>query len=247
MPSGSSITGPVQYRPSINEQQDYWDKRWERSRTPNQYQLTRSEKVLEYLRSLQLDRPKILDMGCGTGWFTEQLSHLGVPLGIDLSETAIDVARSLFPNINFMAGNLYELVFPEKEFDVIVSQEVISHVEDQVKLMDMMAQLLKPNGYLILTTVNKFVIERTYQASDPREHIKEWLSKKALKRLLQPNFQILRATTVIPMGDQGILRLVSSHKVNRLLELAVPRRRLDALKEWAGCGYTRVVLAQKRV
>jgi len=127
-----------------------------------------------------------------TGWFTEKLSHLGDPLGIDLSETAIDVARSRFPHINYMAGNLYDLSFPVESFDVIVSQEVIAHVEDQVRLVDLFARLLKSEGYLILTTVNKFVIERTHQDPDPREHIKDWISRRALKRLLQSNFRVIR-------------------------------------------------------
>lgn len=232
--------------PSLDEQQQYWDERWDRQKMPNAYQLTRSEKVLEYIRSLPLDQPKILDLGCGTGWFTEQLSHLGDTIGTDLSEVAIDVARSRFPHVNYIAGNLYELSFPQESFDIIVSQEVIAHVEDQVKLMEIMTQLLKPQGYLILTTVNKFVIERTYQGPDPSAHIKDWLSMKTLKFLLDPDYRLLKSTTVIPMGNRGILRLVNSYIFNAPMRLFISRDRLDALKGWAGCGYTRVLLAQKK-
>jgi len=40
------------------------------------------------------------------------------------------------------------------------------------------------------------------------------------------------------MGDRGILRIVNSYRFNAVLELLIPRHRLDTLKGWAGCGYT---------
>ncbi len=235
----------VQHHPTLSEQQRYWDRRWDGTRAPNEWSLRRGDTILAFLRSLPLDDPKILDLGCGTGWFTEKLSHLGQVMGIDLSETAITLARSQFPHIRFIAGNLYDIALPAEHFDVVVSQEVIAHVDDQVKYLDRAAWILKPGGYLVVTTANKFVIERLSWDPQPPEHIEQWLNMKSLKRLLQPRFRVLCTTSILPMGDGGILRLINSYKVNAALGLLIPRHCLERLKERAGLGYTLVALAQK--
>jgi 2-polyprenyl-3-methyl-5-hydroxy-6-metoxy-1,4-benzoquinol methylase len=53
---------------------------------------------------------KILDAGCGTGNYTKFLNDLGFNcLGIDLSDKLLEVAKSKFPTILFMQGNLLDL------------------------------------------------------------------------------------------------------------------------------------------
>jgi hypothetical protein len=110
------------------------------------------------------------------------------------------------------------------------------------------ATVLRPGGYLILTTVNGFVVNRLGSAvwePWPREHIEQYLDMKGLKRLLRSPFRVRQATTVLPLGDAGILRLINSHKLNKALSRLIPQRSLDALKERAGFGYFLLVLAQK--
>jgi 2-polyprenyl-3-methyl-5-hydroxy-6-metoxy-1,4-benzoquinol methylase len=135
---------------------------------------------------------------------------------------------------------------PEGQFDVVVSQEVIAHVPDQTGYLERAARVLKPGGYLIVTTPNRFVHFRNHWAPIPPGHIEQWLSRGALKRLLRPYFQVLRSTTVVPIGHGGILRLVNSPKLNWALGLLFPPERIEAFKERAGFGWTQIVLAQKR-
>ena len=49
---------------------------------------------------------------------------------------------------------------PENHFDVVVSQEVIAHVPDQAAYLEKAADVLRRDGYLIITTPNKFVVDR---------------------------------------------------------------------------------------
>jgi SAM-dependent methyltransferase len=207
--------------------------------------LRRAEKILAYLQSLQLVRPRILDMGCGMGWFADELSRFGPTTGIDLSDEAIALAQSQFPQVVFKAGNVLEMALPEESFDVVVSQEVIAHVPDQSGYLECAARMLRPRGYLILTTPNRFVHERTCWKPIPQGHIEQWLSRKALKRLLRPRFRVLRTTTAVPIGHRGILRLLNSTKLNSALGLLSSPTRIEHFKEWAGFGWTQVVLAQK--
>ena len=232
--------------PSTEQQQHYWDERWDRNKMPNDWALLRSEKMLAYIRQVRLRQPNILDLGCGTGWFTQKLSSFGEATGIDLSETAIAIAKSQFPHIHYIKGNIFEMTLPREHFDLVVCQEVIAHVPDQLELLSRIANVLKPAGYLVITTVNKFIIDRVDFGPDPDEHIKQWLSMKDLRELLRQRFDVLRTTTVLPMGYGGVLRLVNASLLNSVLFRLLGPSRLAVLKERAGLGYTMIALAQKR-
>lgn len=233
--------------PSLAEQRGYWDERWDREREPGYFQTRRSETVLAILKTLRLHDPEILDFGCGTGWFTERLSHHGRAVGIDLSPAAIAMAQATYPNVPFIAGNLYEITFPAERFDVVVSQEVVAHVEDPDAYLGIIARILKPNGYLIITAANRVVMDRWLNPGrDPYAHIKFYPTRGEFKRMLRRRFRVLRTGSIMPLvGDTGFLRVVNSCKLNRALGWVIPPRYLERLKEWAGLGYTLVALAQK--
>jgi 2-polyprenyl-3-methyl-5-hydroxy-6-metoxy-1,4-benzoquinol methylase len=198
------------------------------------------------LDSLPLEHPRILDLGCGTGWFTEELAKIGEATGVELSETAVSLARSRYPHATFVAGNVLDMPLPAAHFDVIVSLEVIAHVEDQGRYLERAAQALKPGGYLIITTVNKFVHDRTEWPEDSPGHIRYWLDRGSFRQLLsQHGFRVHGMTSVISMGHGGILRLVNSSKLNALLARIIPPRVLEGLKERVGLGWTLIALARR--
>jgi SAM-dependent methyltransferase len=232
--------------PALTEQRRYWDERWDKQRRPNAYQRRRADAVLAILKSLRLVNPEILDFGCGTGWFTAELSQCGRATGIDLSDVAIAEARASYPGVRFIVGNIYETPFPAEQFDVVVSQEVVAHVENPAAYLDIIARILKPNGYLIITSANRLVVERWDQEPDPDAHIKLFPNRREFKRMLRGRFRVLRTTSLISLGDRGILRLVNSYKLNRILGWLITPRNVERLKGWAGFGYTLVALAQKR-
>jgi len=234
--------------PPLADQERYWET-WQEAKSNTAWSQARAEAILACLRTLNLQNPTILDLGCGTGWFTERLADFGKATGTDLSLKAMDGAKRRFPHATFIGGDLFEVVLPEAHYDVVVSQQVIAHVVEQSRYVERAALLLKPRGHLILTTPNKFVMDRLgnlgWEAT-PREHLELWLDRKSLLRLLRPRFEILRFTSILPMGRQGILRLVNSTRLNRALHLVIPEARLSALKERVGLGYTMIVLARKR-
>jgi len=235
--------------PNVSLQKEYW-KYWNsRPGYPKESSLgplRRADIILGYLRCLRLDQPNILDMGCGMGWFAAHLADFGPTVGIDLSDDAIARARSNFPGVTFRAGNIYDMELPAGYFDVVVSQEVIAHVPEQTAYLEIAARVLKPNGYLIITTVNRFVHFRNEWPPSPQGHIEQWLSRGALKRLLRPYFRVLRKTTAVPMGHGGILRIVNSPRLNFVIGLVFSVEQIQTFKEWAGFGWTQIVLAQKR-
>jgi 2-polyprenyl-3-methyl-5-hydroxy-6-metoxy-1,4-benzoquinol methylase len=239
-------------RPSLREQRRFWDwhwEHWQERRTINDWKDKRHDTILTVLSSLRLDRPKLLDLGCGPGWYTEKLARFGEVTAIDLSDEAINIARSRYPGITFTAGNFYQLPIPLEHFDVVVSQEVIDHVEDQVAFLDRAACVLKPDGYLVLSCANQFVMDRLAEGELPPQlpgHISRWRSVREWKRLLARRFEVLWIRSILPIvGRHGILRFTNSHTVNTAVGALIGRERVTALKEWAGLGYTLIVLARK--
>src|SRR5262249_59866213 len=120
---------------------------------------------------------------------------------------------------------------------------VIAHVPDQSGYLERTARVLKPGGYLIVTTPNRFVHNRNHWGPIPSGHIEQWLSRRALQHLLRLHFRVLRTTTAVPMGEGGILHLVNSYKLNWVLGQLFSAERIEAFKEWAGFGWTQIVLA----
>jgi 2-polyprenyl-3-methyl-5-hydroxy-6-metoxy-1,4-benzoquinol methylase len=149
--------------PTIEDQRQFWNWHWQNSeqrKVLNDWTKRRAQEILRLIEKLSFKRPRILDLGCGHGWFTEMLADFGEAHGIDLSPEGIAAAQARRPDITYTAGNIYEAPLQRGYFDIVVSQEVIAHVEDQRKYIQRAAEVLRDGGYLIITTGNKFVIDR---------------------------------------------------------------------------------------
>ena len=236
--------------PALSDQRGFWET-WNLTvRDPgdlNEWCIRRADVMLRYLQGLDLRDPAILDLGCGTGWFSEMLATFGTVTGVDLAEGVIARAKARGANVDFMAGDIFQMSLPENHFDVVVSQEVIAHVPDQAAYLEKAADVLRRDGYLIITTPNKFVVDRgDFFPPQPPEHVEKWLTIRQMRSLLRKRFRVLRSTTIIPMGHRGILRVINSPKVNAVLAGLSSREHIGALKERLGLGYILVTVAQKR-
>jgi 2-polyprenyl-3-methyl-5-hydroxy-6-metoxy-1,4-benzoquinol methylase len=246
--SGDTGHGPL---PTIDDQRKFWNWHWQNSeqrKVLNDWTWRRAEEILRLIGELPLKNPRILDLGCGHGWFTERLADVGEAHGIDLSPEGIAAAQARRPDISYIAGNIYDAPLPKDYFDVVVSQEVIAHVQDQPQYIQRASEVLRQRGYLIITTGNKYVIDRLGDVGwvkQPPQHIRRELTRHDLKKLLSPQFRILEFFTIIPHGKLGILRVVNSQKLNSLARLFLSQSKIDALKEKAGFGWQMIFLAQK--
>lgn len=80
---------------------------------------------------LQAYRPaSVLDIGCGSGRLFPLYNRHGVGrvLGIDLSETALAIARRDYPAVATQQGRIEDAGLPPEGFDLIVSNRVLQHV-----------------------------------------------------------------------------------------------------------------------
>ncbi|MDO8873697.1 MAG: class I SAM-dependent methyltransferase [Methanoregula sp.] len=99
----------------------------------------------------------ILDVGCGIGIFASRIAKKAKKVvAVDILESSIEIAQDFYgaDNIDFLAGDLFTLNLPGKSFDCILFLETIEHVDSPGKFLKEFHRLLKPNGYLILSTPN---------------------------------------------------------------------------------------------
>jgi len=237
-------------RRTLDNQKRFWDwhwRYWHENNVLTDWAVGRGDVILALLRSLPLVRPRILDLGCGMGWFTERFAQLGPTTGIDLSTEAVATARARCPHITFIAGNVYDSPLPAAHFDVVVSQEVLARVDDQSRYLERAGRGAAagrlPRAHLH-QPVRAGPPGSAQSASPPPELIERFVNRRELRRLLRPHFDVTSLKTHLPIGDAGILRFVNSYKLNRLLALLIPSRSLERIKEWAGLGYTLVAVAR---
>lgn len=97
--------------------------------------------------------PKLLDVGCGTGFNIEYLQANGYKqvTGLDFSLEALSFCRSRqLSNLSCSDGT--RPPFPSATFDVIVALDLIEHLADDVQALQELARLLKPSGSLVIFT-----------------------------------------------------------------------------------------------
>lgn len=105
------------------------------------------------LSSKKLKGKLILDVGCGTGRFAEiALQNGAIVVGLDYSEAAYVCASNLKYQKNFISvrGDIYNLPFRKKSFDIIYCLGVLQHTPDVEKAFKSLPPVVKKKGYLVV-------------------------------------------------------------------------------------------------
>ena len=102
---------------------------------------------------------RILDVGCGTGYFVRMLAKIAGPpgavVGVDAAPEMIAHASSRSrsaANVSFEVGSAGALSFPDSSFDVVVSSLTMHHVApaEQLAAVQEMRRVLRPGGSLLI-------------------------------------------------------------------------------------------------
>ncbi|HZT25776.1 MAG TPA: class I SAM-dependent methyltransferase [Pseudolabrys sp.] len=99
---------------------------------------------------------RVLDVGCGSGAFTEVLSRRGFQAsGLDISSKLIALAKRKFPAIDFYEGDAERLPFDAGRFDGVLLSGLIHHFPDQRALAAEVFRVLKPGGRFVAFDPNR--------------------------------------------------------------------------------------------
>lgn len=101
---------------------------------------------------------RVLDVGCGTGYFTRIMAGAvgpaGTALGVDSSGEALARARRVarLPNCTFSEGRAEALDAPDGSFDVLVTSLMIHHLpeEQRSRAVEEMFRVLRPGGRVLV-------------------------------------------------------------------------------------------------
>ena len=110
---------------------------------------------------IALNGTQVLDVGCGGGILTEALAREAAnATGIDLAAASLSTARLHAESeglaVNYRLVPVEELALSEAaSFDVVTCMEMLEHVPDPAAIVQACASLLKPGGWLFLSTLNR--------------------------------------------------------------------------------------------
>ena len=109
-----------------------------------------------------LDGRRIVDVGCGGGILSEAMARQGAQvLGVDLAERSLKVAQlhameAGIDNVQYREVAAEVLADEQPgQFDIVTCMEMVEHVPDPSSIIAACAKLVKPGGWVFLSTLNR--------------------------------------------------------------------------------------------
>ena len=97
---------------------------------------------------------KLLDVGCGAGWFLSYAEKHYDTYGVDASEYAIEEAKAKTHNTKLSVGDAQRLYYVYKSFDVVTCFDLLEHLSNPYLAIAEFHRVLKDNGVLVVRVPN---------------------------------------------------------------------------------------------
>lgn len=94
----------------------------------------------------------IVELGCGLSPMLRFADEFQYKVGIDFSVETIKQAHEAYPEVMYVLADVCYTPFANDSFDVVVSGEVIEHLENPEMLLNEMERICKVGGKIILST-----------------------------------------------------------------------------------------------
>lgn len=147
--------------------------------------------VREICSRIKDRRPKILDVGCGTGANLVMLGEFGEAHGIDVSQDALSFCRERGLD-RVRHGAAEELPYEDGTFDLVTALDVVEHLDDDAAGLREFRRVLRPDGRILLF-VPAFMFLWGVQ-DDVSHHRRRYRLPELLKVVREAGFEIERAT-----------------------------------------------------
>jgi SAM-dependent methyltransferase len=147
--------------------------------------------VEEICSNFKKRRPRILDVGCGTGGNLSLLSQYGDAEGVDVSPDALDFCRARGLE-NVKLGAAEELPYEQGRFDLVTALDVVEHLDDDVAGLREIRRVLKPDGRLLIFVPTFMFL---WGVQDDVSHHRRRYRLPELQRVVEKaGFEVERAT-----------------------------------------------------
>ncbi|WP_286267577.1 malonyl-ACP O-methyltransferase BioC [Thalassotalea atypica] len=141
----------------------------------------------------------VLDLGCGTGFFTELLaSTFKRVIGVDISSKMLQFTQeNRDESIQLVAGDAYKMPFADNSIDCIYSNLVIQWCNPLEEALEEIFRVLKPGGLLIFSTLvdgTLFELKSSWRQVDDDQHVIDFRTPEELERIVNtPTSSLLQS------------------------------------------------------
>jgi len=130
---------------------DIWKKKWGDMQEFGPIHRHTRRITLNILKKIKFNT--VLDAGCGIGFMLNCIKKYFNPVsltGIDISEEAINICKSIYPNYIFYVKDLQKESLNQK-FDLIICMDVIEHIENDSEFLKNISSMC--NKYFLISTL----------------------------------------------------------------------------------------------
>jgi SAM-dependent methyltransferase len=191
-------------------------------------------------KKVDLNNAKILDMGCGEGVWLAKFLEFTSPENVYGSEYDPEQVKHITANppksehgVQILPKNIINspgeyLAFPDEFFDIVFHNEVLEHVQDDLKTLQECIRVLKPGGKLIFFTPNRgwpfethgmFLNGKYYWGNIPflpwfpeslykkfAPHVRNYSNSQIRKLIKKSGGRIISHTHIFPGFDGAVKR-----------------------------------------
>lgn len=132
----------------------------------------------------------LLDVGAGCGFFLEIAKQRGWnAIGTELTDQAIEQCEN--KGLTMFKGEIQDIDFGDLEFDIVLSIEVIEHINNPIEYVQKCGSILRKGGLFYLTTPNfnsylRYRLKENYNVIEYPNHLC-YFTRKTLKKLFTDN------------------------------------------------------------
>jgi len=158
----------------MNYNKEFWDK------YADENEARYNEEFAKFARDLatSLRCTSVLEIGCGTGIDLRLFPEIFQIHGIDLNDSALDIAKGKIPFANFKKGTITDLPFENSSIDFVFTHQLLNYLDDDT-LEKGVAEMYRVAGKYIMNC-EKF--EETEKQIDEnqkfRNMYKRWINYK---------------------------------------------------------------------
>lgn len=155
--------------------------------------------LLEKLREMAFFPQNFLDIGSGTGYFTQKIAHQypqSQIIGIDiaLGMTIFAAQNHSHPNISYLCADADHLPIKDNQVDAIFSNLMLQWSPDLLNTLKSFKSILKSEGYLFFSTLagdTLFELKQAWKSVDSHPHIHSFLQyEEIIQYLHEAGFEI---------------------------------------------------------
>ncbi len=130
----------------------------------------------------------VLDLGCGTGFFTELLaSTYQQVIGVDISSKMLEFTQqNRSGDIQLVAGDAFKMPFSDNSIDCIYSNLAIQWCNPLENVLEELMRILKPGGIFVFSTLVEgtlFELKSSWRQVDNDQHVIDFKTPDQLQRI----------------------------------------------------------------